>query len=76
MSQITILNKVARERLTETIFEQRPKRDEDFSYTVIWQNSILDRGNNKCQGPKVQTALYIVECAMGKRRGNQKVTAS
>ena len=72
MSQITILNKVARERLTQTIFEQRPERDEDFSYAVIWQNSILDRGNNKCKGPKMETALYGGMCNGEERRGNQK----
>lgn len=48
-----------------------PKEMRDFSYTVIWQNSILDRGNNKCS-PKVETALYIVECAMGKREEKPK----
>ena len=78
MSQITILNKVAkkkkvaRERLTEMIFEQRPERDEDFSYEVIWQNSILDRGNSKCKGLKVETALYGGMCNGEERRGNQK----
>lgn len=58
------------------IFEQRPERDEDFSYAVIWQNSILDRGTVSAKVSRWKQ-LSMVECAMGKREEEtKKVTAS
>lgn len=75
LRQIAILNKIARERFTEMIFEQKPERDEDLSHAIIWWKSILNRRDSKCKGPKVETVLYGGMSNGEERKGeNSKIT--
>ena len=70
--EATILNRAAKEGLTETVTsEERPEGGKRVSHTDNWAKSCPGTGNGKCKGPEVRWAFNWLTLAVGCRKGFQ-----